>query len=258
MRFFTSSNYQMNSGLTIVKNLKMAIAAVGLVVTSSTANALIVPITVSGDTVDFSYQYDDAVESLFDIGIYQVSGDTLSFSPTNFLAHQNGLTGWDTVSSTTPLITVTAKAGYALSGLSLFEQGDYYRIQSGDNMTIASVGGQFIVDDTPNLIGAQLLATMSASSLFAELETFHTSAWAIESSVSLNSVESVSAKVENILKAGVNLNATVLDEAFIEKKLMSISANTVPVVVPVPAAFWLFGTAITGVLVARRSKVAEV
>jgi len=248
----------MNFELTIMKNLKIVAATAVLVFASTTANAVIVPITVSGDTVDFSYQYDDAVESLFDIGIYLVSGDTLSFSPTNFIAHQSGLAGWSTASSTTPLITVTAKEGYALSGLSLFEQGDYYRIQSGDNMTVASVGGQFIVNDAPNQIGAQLPTSMSASGLFDGSETFQTSAWSTESSVSLNSVESATAKVENILKAGVNLNATVLDEAFIEKKLMSLSASTVPVVVPVPGAFWLFGTAITGVLVARRSKVTEV
>lgn len=238
-----------------MKNLKLVLAAAGLALASSGVNAAIVSVTVSGQTVDFSYQYDNTLPNLFNLGIYQVSGDSLSFSPTNFVAHQNGLTGWSTATATTPLITVTAKAGYALTNLSLFEQGDYSRIQSGTNMTMVSVGGQFIVDNNPSsIVPTQPLNTaMSASGLFNQSETTQTSPWNVSSTVALTNALSATAKVENILRAGVNLNATALDEAFIEKKLMSISAATT--VVPTPGAFWLFGSALTGVLVSRRRNI---
>ncbi|MDD2738279.1 MAG: hypothetical protein PHR94_05050 [Methylomonas lenta] len=236
-----------------MKNLKLVLAAAGFALASSGVNAAIMSVTVSGQTVDFSYQYDSSLPNLFNLGIYSVSGDSLSFSPTNFIAHQNGLTGWSTSTATTPLVTVTAKAGYALTNLSLFEQGDYYRSQSGTNMTMVSVGGQFIVDNNPSsIISSQPLTTaMSAAGLFDQSETFQTSAWSVSSNVALNNALSATAKVENILRAGVNLNATALDEAFIEKKLMKFTAATTTVV-PVPGAFWLFGSALTGVLVSRR------
>lgn len=239
-----------------MKKLKIALAAAGLALASTGVNAAIMSVTVSGQTVDFSYQYDSSLPNLFNLGIYQVSGDSLSFSPTNFVAHQNGLTGWSTATSTTPNITVTAKSGYTLNGLSLFEQGDYFQIQSGSNMTMASVSGQFIVDNNASSINPTqpLTTTMSAAGLFNQSETFQTSPWSVSSTVALNNALSATAKVENILKVGVNVNATALDEVFIEKKLMSISAATTAVV-PVPGAFWLFGSVLTGVLVSRRRNI---
>jgi hypothetical protein len=240
-----------------MKNLRLVLAAAGFALASSGVNAAIMSVTVSGQTVDFSYQYDTSLPNLFNLGIYTVSGDSLSFSPTNFIAHQNGLTGWSTSTATTPLVTVTAKAGYALTNLSLFEQGDYFRIQSDTNMTMVSVSGQFIVDNNPSSITSSqpLTTVMPAAQLFSQPETTQTSTWWVSSNVALNSTQSATAMVENILRAGVNLNATALDEAFIQKKLMSLSAATMPVVVPVPGAFWLFGSALTGVLVSRRRNI---
>jgi hypothetical protein len=71
----------------------------------------------------------------------------------------------------------------------------------------------------------------------------------------LNAAQSATAKVQNILKAGVNLGGTALDVAFIEKKLMMLSVQSTEVTapVPVPGAIWLFGTAFAGFLVSRRN-----
>ncbi|PPD29847.1 MAG: hypothetical protein CTY19_16745, partial [Methylomonas sp.] len=102
---------------------------------------------------------------------------------------------------------------------------------------------------------APLTNAMSAQGLFDDTETFQTSSWSYSTSVALNAVESATAKVQNILKAGVNLNGTPLDQAFIEKKLMMISAQSFEVAapVPVPGAVWLFGTALAGFFVSRRN-----
>lgn len=240
-------------------NVKLALVAAGLALASTGASAAIQSVSVSGATVDFSFQYDDSLPNLFNLGIYEVSGDSLSFSPTNFFAYQNGLTGWSNANSTTPVITVTAKAGYTLNQLSLFEQGDYYRIQSGSGMTTVKVAGEFIVNNVATTISTAPLATaMSAQGLFDDSEIFETSAWSYSTSVALNAAQSATAKVQNILKAGVNLGGTALDVAFIEKKLMMLSVQSTEVTapVPVPGAFWLFGSAFVGLLVSRRNTQA--
>lgn len=237
-------------------NFKLAMLAAGLALASSGASAAIQSVSVSGATVDFSFQYDDTLPNLFNLGIYEVSGDSLSFSPTNFFAYQNGVTGWNTANSTTPAITVTAKAGYSLNQISLFEQGDYYRIQSGSGMTTVKVAGEFIVNNVATKISNVSLAdSMSAQGLFNDSEEFETSSWSYSTSVALNAAQSATAKVQNILKAGVNLGGTALDVAFIEKKLMMLSVQSTEVTapVPVPGAIWLFGTAFAGFLVSRRN-----
>lgn len=66
-----------------MQKLKLALAAAGLALASSSANAALVSVTAQGATVNFSYQYDDALVNLFTPGSYTIVGDTLSFSPTN-------------------------------------------------------------------------------------------------------------------------------------------------------------------------------
>jgi len=234
-----------------MNKFKIALAAAGLALASSGVNAAIVNLT--GDTVMFSF--DDAFLSPT-FGSYSVSGDTLSFSPTTFVAHQNGTAGWATTTATTPEITVKAMSGYLLTELDLFEKGDYFRIQDAANNTMVSVGGQFIVDDQADSIFSTITPlsnAMSVDGLFDASETFETSEWTAENYAYVDWAESATVKVENILKAGVKTD-NPLNEAFIEKKQMDIIAFTAPV--PVPGAFWLFGSALTGVLVSRRRNIS--
>jgi hypothetical protein len=156
---------------------------------------------------------------------------------------------------------VSAKAGYLLTGLGLFEQGDYFRIQNETNATVVSVFGQFIVNDTPQSIALNqpLNNFSSTSDYFASGGQIQTTTWSANNSVALNSVASATAKAQNILLAAVNSNSS-LNLAFIEKKLMNFSVSTTPIAdttpVPVPGAFWLFGSALTGLLVSGRRKIA--
>lgn len=238
-------------------NLKSALVAAGLALASSGASAAIQSVSVSGATVDFSYQYDDALPNLFNLGIYEVSGDSLSFSPTNFVAFQKGAAGWSDAFATTPLITVTAKSGYSLTGLSLFEQGDYYQVQSAEFMTLVTVSGQFIVNDHPNpFTSSDLDVALTTRGVFRRTEQVQTTGWSISDYADLNLAQSATVKVENLLSAGIDVGATALDKAFIEKKLMKISAQSTEVIapVPVPGTVWMFGSALAGFLVSRRSK----
>lgn len=122
-------------------------------------------------------------------------------------------------------------------------------------MTVVTVGGQFIVNNNVSSITtAPLTTAMSVNGIFNHSEIFQTTPWSVSSNVALNSTQSATAMVENILRAGINVSATALDEAFIQKKLTSLSVQTS--MVPVPSAFWLFGSALTGVLVSRRRTIA--
>ena len=228
------------------KNLNVILFATGLALCNASANAA----TLYGATVDFSFD-DIFLNSLF--GSYSISGDTLSFFPTNFVAQaNNNLFG--TANATTPLITVSAKSGYVLSGVSLFEQGDYYRIETAPNTSFVSVGGQFIVNNNATNFSAD--QPLNAKFDFNDLANgtpFVTSSWTVSEDVALNAAESATVKVQNVLIAGALPNVST---AFIEKKLLSIGAATFPVAVPVPAAFWTFGSALLGLLSVGRRKLA--
>ena len=237
-----------------MKKLNLFLAAASLALASSGANAALV--TVSGATVNFSFD-DDFLSPLF--GSYSVAGDTLKFSPTTFSVEKDSK-GLAKISATTPLITVSAKSGYALNGLELFEQGDYLRIEDANKSTKVSVLGQFIVNDTPASIQpADLLNVAISADDYFEDDNLNsqTTIWNAVNHVSLSSADFATVKIENILVAGVKTD-TGLNLAFIEKKLMNLSAETISFAapVPVPGAIWLFGSALAGIVVSRRSSLA--
>jgi hypothetical protein len=224
--------------------------AAGLALFSMAGNAAI----LSGSTVD--YHFDDGLlNNLF--GAFSISGDVLSFSPTGFVALANDLP-IITTNATTPLIGVTAKSGYALTGLTLREQGDYYRIESAPASSFVAVGGEFIVNGNATQFSANQPLTAAFS--FAELAggaKFATSAWDVDVAVALNAVEAANVKVQNILIAGV---AGLGNSAFIEKKLLNIGAVTASIAttpVPVPGAVWMFGSVLLSWLGTRRNRVRK-
>ncbi len=232
-------------GISMKRTNQLALAA-GMALAMINTGASATMVSLSGDTVEYSFD-DSYLSGLF--GSYAISGDTLSFSPTEFYTKQIGV-GLALNNATTPLITVSAITGYSLTQLNLFEQGDYFRIQDGSDTTFVSVGGQFIVNDTPNSITASnALNTVTSIQDLIAGNPLLTHAWTANNSVDLNKAQSATAKVENILLAGV-VSGSTLNTAYIEKKLLNIGATTAPQVsptpVPLPPAFWMFGTAMIG------------
>ncbi len=235
-----------------MKNFSLLLAAAGISLTCSVANATWV--SISGTTVDFAFD-DSLLNPMY--GSYSVSGDTLSFSPVDFSAERSGTVGFDLANATTPDIKIMAKTGFALTELSLSQEGNYFRFEDSDNSTAVSVGGQFIVDSNPNAIkSAQPLDdSTSAGDFFGGAADFSTTDWSTDNSVMLNNpADSATAKVQSLLLAAVATEA--LNMAFIEKTLMSISADTIHAV-PIPGAIWLFGSAMAGFLASGRKIVAS-
>ncbi|MCQ8105769.1 PEP-CTERM sorting domain-containing protein [Methylomonas sp. SURF-2] len=239
----------------LTAQFKRLCAAAGLALFSMAGNAAV----LNGSTVD--YHFDDSLlNSLF--GSVSISGDVLSFSPVGFEALANLVNNPPiiTTTDTTPLISVTAKSGYVLNGLSLAEQGNYYRIESAPASSFVGVSGEFVVNGAATQFSANQPLTNAFG--FAELANgvpFITSAWNVDVALALNALESATVKVQNILVAGV---AGLGNSAFIAKNLLSIGAFTTqlsgpPAAVPVPGAVWLFGTALLGWIgVTRRKTMA--
>lgn len=240
-----------------MNKFQTALAAAGLALASSGANAALV--TVTGDSVVFSFDDTGLASSNFgyfsyvsqiDATNFIIAGDTLEFSPRTFIAERDNK-GITTTSDTTPLITITAKSSFALTSVALYEEGDYFRVEDSFGTGVAAKG-EFYVDGWKQKINA---GDLDKTNTFSEWFSgdANTSDWQIYAEADTTSSESATVKLQNILTAGLTSNPDAY-AAFIEKKVVQFTAFTTPV--PVPGAFWLFGSALTGVLVTRRRVAA--
>jgi len=219
----------------------------------SAANAA--SVTECGDTICFTW--DDTELSIF--GTPSIVGDKIIFDPTTFVA--NSLNGDGVVTTNATVnITLDVMEGYAFDSMSLDEAGDYFLWGS---MSAVSVGGQLRVRDA----AATMLAidSITASGPFNIFNTpfdLTPHNWDAAASVSLagnewNGVTQVVMKIENILSAYTDPTDTGPLQAFIEKKEVGIEVDIVTTVIPVPAAVWLFGSGLLGLVgIARRRKTA--
>jgi hypothetical protein len=209
--------------------------------------------TQCGDTVCFTWDS----EQLSVFGTPSVIGDQIIFDPTTFVA--KSLNGEGVVSTNATVnIVVDVMDGYVFDSASLAEAGDYFLWGSD---SAVSVGGQLRVRDAANT----LLATDSITA-GGDFDIFNTPMcstphnWDASADVSLagaewDGVTRVVMKIENILNAYTDSNDTGPLQAFIEKKEVGLSVGTS--VIPIPAAVWLFGSGLLGLVgIARRKKPA--
>lgn len=225
--------------------LKKAFAAATAAFVLGVGSAYAQMVTLVGDTVEFTFD-SGALGSLF--GGFSVSGDSLVFDPTTFIAQATG-PGIQITSATTPSITVTPKAGFFATGVSLFEQGDYFRIESGGGTTLVGAGGQFIVNNMPYSLTAGGLGAYQTP-MDVTMNGLVTSPWTISQVVSFaQTVDGTSVKLQNILIAGITGG---LEAAFIEKKLLTITGVTVPIPEPETWALFIVGLGLLGLQLRKR------
>jgi len=230
-----------------LRHLLSTLSACILLSSLSSANATIV--TVNGD--DVSFTYDDA--TLY--GTANVVGNTIFFFPTAFRAEStNGSPSSDSISETLSIEVNATTTGFSMSTFLISEDGDYRVDGSGASVT---ANGFFRATSltTPCgfppcqdevLMNAGTLASTGTGiaqwSMGGSIDLGNTTGWGSDTSVNLT--------IQN------NLSATTLasgEIAWIEKKF----SVTVPMVVPVPAAVWLFGSGLLGLIgIARRKKTA--
>lgn len=192
-----------------------------------------------------SYTYDDSTE----YGTGFVLGDAIFFTPTTFLAESLDGAGLDTITTTLNIDVLATTSGFSMSNFNLFEDGDYRLDGSG-----ASV-------DADGFFRATSLTTLCGSSVCQETVLFDAGTltdtngdfelWSMGGSLDLSwgSDTQVKLTVQNNLTAETLASGEI---AFIQKKF---SITTIPEV-PVPAAVWLFGSGLLGLVgVARRKNV---
>lgn len=206
--------------------------------------------TQCGNTVCFTW---DDQPSLF--GTPTVVGDKILFDPTEFVA--KSLNGEGVVSTNATVnITIDVMAGYIFDSASLTEAGDYFLW--GSNSAV-SVGGQLRVRDNANtLLETDSITAGGAFDIFNTPLDATPHNWEASANVSLagaewDGVRRVVLKIENMLNAYTYFDDTGALQAFIEKKEVGVSVGTV---IPIPAAVWLFGSGLLGLVAIARKKSA--
>lgn len=217
------------------------LAAAGAVLALPAEAAIV---TLYGD--DVSFTFDDA--SLF--GSATVVGNSLVFSPTNFRAESTNEAGSDLVSETLNIEVEVTTPGVRIGGLALVEKGDY-RLDGGDASVTASGRLQVVSrTQTDGLFPLNGSTIFNATGLTTQGATTGWSGSAAVDITGWGGDTSVRAQIQN------NLSATTLqngEAAWIEKKLGDVSLDVT--LVPVPAALWLFGSGLLGLVgVARRRR----
>ena len=220
--------------------------------------------TAEGDTVIFSYAGTSDVMGLF--GQLQVIGDSIFASPTDFRAHSKdgsptGVNG-DTADANGS-IQVTAKTGYKIDAVDIIEIGDYMMTAGDTNVSVTGMAGYWEWDSG--------LSTFTGSSLNVTgldgirdkvfegeydandgIRDGNTHIWQASWSASSIGLLDMGLQLQN------NLSATTLnagEEAWVEKKLSEVKVGITTTVIPVPAAVWLFGSGLLGLVgIARRTK----
>jgi hypothetical protein len=188
--------------------------------------AFAAPVTLSGSTVDFSF--DDALLGLF--GPASVSGDTLYFTPVAFEAQSLNGAGF-ALSNDTVNISVTAHDGWSFDSVGLSERGDYLLLGSGST---ADVAGQMRVFDIAAPL-TDISAPIAALSPL-NLTGVPTHNWDAQASIDLSgweSTRSINVTVENLLLASTAATPSL---AFVEKKFVGLTPFTMATPAPVPEA----------------------
>ncbi|MBT8421666.1 MAG: hypothetical protein HKN56_05425 [Gammaproteobacteria bacterium] len=211
-----------------MKNLRCLLGAVALMLVLPVHAGIV---TVDGDNVRFTY--DDS--TLY--GTATVVGDSIFFQPTNFRAESLNGAGPVSVSEMLTVRVEVLTAGFWLDEFALLEQGDYFLNGAGASV---SAGGSFEV--ASNL---SAFSDSNATSAGALATQGVTTEWTIESNIKLTDTVGwfgdfdVDVSIDNDLIAETLASG---EEAWIQKKFGGVGLSVTAV--PVPAAAWLFMSAL--------------
>ena len=217
----------------------------GTLLFSATSQAAV--ITQFG--TDVSFTYDDA--TLFGTGT--VVGNSISFLPTDFKAESLDGAGLDTLSETLNLIIESTTEGYFMDSFVLAEQGDYKL--DGAPTADVDASSNFLVESATSNCG---IFACSESKIFTSGPLGDTggalAAWSLGGSIDLSDTAGWGSDTKVNLQLQNNLEASTSnfgEQAFIQKKQGGIGITVNPI--PVPAAVWLFGSGLIGLIgIARR------
>jgi len=215
-----------------------------LIVIAFSGNSNADLITTNGNEVSFTY--DDSLVGL--LGTPTVSGDTLSFLPSNFSASREGVTGTVYTNSSFK-VTITSLYGSTISNIALTELGDYTK--EGPTANVIAKG-TLTANDLTN--GIASISKIKAATVPFPQTSFDgdTGTWQANANATFSNSYSVEALIHNTLGAR---SGSVDDIASINKTSVLLTATTVSAV-PLPQAVWLFGAGLLGLLnVSKRKNI---
>lgn len=222
----------------------MTMAGAFLLNQAISGGALAMPVTLTGTTVD--YTFDDAMLGLF--GPASLSGDVLSFTPVDFQAKSLNGAGFALTNSTMN-IQLTAHDGWMFSSIGVSEKGDYMLLGAGSS---ADVGGQIRVRDMAAPL-ADMTASIQSSVPFDHVG-LPTANWTAQASTDLSAwtaARTVNVTIQNLLLASTDAAKSV---AFVDKKFVGVNPE-MTAVTPVPEtqtyALMLAGIGLIGWRVGR-------
>lgn len=229
--------------MSLANNLRRAGgAAIMTVALTSAAQAAMV--TLEGDNVSFTY--DDATP----FGTAVVVGDALMFSPTEFTVESLNGVGYESYVAALN-VTVEAKAGSTIAGIQLMEQGNYKLNGDGSE---ASLEGALQVSSLTQLDGFFPFTNSTVYGGSVSDGDGDLTPWDVSASLSLSdaagweSDTAVNVLVQNLLGG---LTSADESQAFASKTFLGLGVELGEgTEIPLPAAGWLFGVALAG-LVAR-------
>lgn len=222
------------------------------------------PVTLVGDTIN--YEYDDAQAALGLFGVPTIVGDTVRFLPPSFRAESvYPLGGTGTLTDITTAYFLFDRVysqdepGHEGHGhgppeiveLLVQERGDY-EITNGD-----SVSGDLYLLASSNVDLSDFVDgtdSFDASGDSGGLQIWNMGVSILPADAFLDSANDMAVGIQNTLTATTDASG---ETAWIQKKIF-LTAGTAPIVpVPVPAAVWLFGSGLLGLVgIARRRKKA--
>ena len=212
-------------------------------------------VALEGSTVCFVYDPND-IDPIF--GSLQVSGDSIFVLPTDFKAESVDGAGTSIVSGTGS-IQIIAKDGYVLDGINVGEIGDYKLNGAGSTVDVDAWLRVFDWFDAAPIFGTEETTNLSITGPLNIIDNnLHN--WSADGGFDLTTAlwdgrDHVGLTLQNTLTATSGTNYG--DLAFIQKKAIgseiTVSIDTSPI--PVPAAVWLFGSGLIGLVgVARRKQ----
>lgn len=220
-------------------SLRKALLSVGLLSCVTLAQA--VPITLNAD--HFSITYDDATVGLYKQGLLSGSLDTVYFRPNTF----SSLSGGAAVSTLASLqLTLAVDPGYAFTGLTYTERGDYFRF-GGSAVDVAAslraVNAATAASAILNLAPGMPLAQSGSST-----------PWELAGDLSLQTLgapQTVLITLDNGLFASASNGGL----GFIQKTYVGFRVATEAIAVPEPTSLaLLLAGAIAASLVGRRRR----
>lgn len=207
-----------------------------------------------GDTVIFKYAGTSSDMGLF--GTLEVIGDSIVSTPTNFRAESTNGAGVVNVSET-GTIQIYLKQGYQFDGISVVERGDYQMTNGG---TSVSVSGRLDVWDWNDVVnGPNQQTYLNITGDLTQQGTTTPVDWSGAGGFDLTTsawqgVTGLGLQLQNNLSATSTNN---LESAWIQKKVaaggVDVAVQTSSVV-PLPAAVWLFGSGLLGLVGIARCK----